>query len=61
MFELFRIKKVYIFEFVKDGVQVGQGRIRVMFYVSPYKAHEFAVEMAKDRAGVYIHNFQRVQ
>lgn len=60
MLDFLRIKKSYIFEFVKDGKQVGQGRLRVWFFVSAYKAHEIIASKLKEKNEIYICNFRRV-
>lgn len=59
MLELLRIKKVYIWEFAEEGKSIGAGRSRVWFWVSPYKAHEFATEYAKAK-NLSVVNFQRI-
>lgn len=60
MLDFLRIKKSYIFEFVKDGKQVGQGRVRAWFFVPACKAHEFALRLAGGSSETYICNFRRV-
>lgn len=59
MLELFRIKKVYIWEFAEEGKSIGSGRIAVWFWVSPYKVHELASEYAKAQ-NLSVVNFQRI-
>jgi len=57
MLEFLRITKVYVWEYSQDGVQTGQGRVRLWFFDSPYKAHTIAGNSVPN---VQVKNFHRV-